>query len=47
MVVDLGSSNGTMIIRDDKKLKLEPCRPIPLEKNDFIIFGLSSRKYKV
>ena len=47
MLVDLGSSNGTSITRDGKTFKLEPLKPIALEKGDFIIFGLSSRKYKV
>ena len=47
MLVDLGSSNETMIVRDEKKIKLEACRPITLEKNDLIIFGLSSRKYRM
>ena len=47
MIVDLGSSNGTTIMRDEKKIKLEACGPIALEKNDLIIFGLSSRKYRV
>ena len=47
MLVDLGSSNETMIVRDEKKIKLEACRPITLEKNDLIIFGLSSREYRM
>ncbi len=47
MIVDLGSSNGTTITRENQTFKLEPLRPIALEKNDIIVFGLSSRKYKV
>ena len=47
MLVDMGSSNGTSITRDGNSFKLEPLKPIALEKDDFIVFGNSSRKYKV
>jgi pSer/pThr/pTyr-binding forkhead associated (FHA) protein len=47
MLVDLGSSNGTTLTREGQPFKLEPLKPVSLEKNDLITFGLSSRKYKV
>ena len=47
MLVDLGSSNGTTLTRDGKAIKLEPFKPVLVSKDDVIIFGLSSRKYKV
>lgn len=47
MLVDMGSSNGTSITRDEKTFKLEPLKPIALEKDDLIAFGNSSRSYKV
>ena len=47
MLVDLGSSNGTVLSREGKKLKLDAFRPVSLSKDDVIIFGLSSRRYKV
>lgn len=47
MLVDLGSSNGTTVTRGGETLKLEPLKPLPLQKDDIITFGLSSRKYRV
>ena len=47
MLVDLGSSNGTVLSREGKKLKIDAFRPVSLCKDDVVIFGLSSRRYKV
>ena len=47
MLVDLGSSNGTVLSRNGKEEKLDPFMPVEINKDDLIIFGLSSRKYKV
>lgn len=47
MLVDLGSSNGTSLLREGKTYKLEPLKPISLVQGDLISFGLSSRKYRI
>lgn len=47
MLVDLGSSHGTSVVREGKTIKLEELMPVALEKGDLLVFGLSSRKYRV
>jgi hypothetical protein len=47
MLLDLNSSNGTSITRAGQTFKLDPLKPTPLQKDDIIVFGLSSRKYRV
>lgn len=47
VLVDLGSSHGTTLIRGQSTTKIETMKPITLEQGDLIIFGLSSRKYRV
>ena len=47
MLVDLGSSNGTTLIQEGKSVKIEQLQPIRLTSGDLIVFGLSSRKYRV
>lgn len=46
-LVDLGSSNGTTLIRGEDKTKIEALWAVKLQNKDVVVFGLSSRRYRL